>query len=358
MKIIFLSFFSFIFNNLFCQITIVNEYKLPIAFVNLSDNNQTVLVKSDWSGSVEWSKLKGVGENDTIYFNHASYNSQWILKKNINHNDTIILTEKNYIFSEVVVTANQKPKKYQTINACYRSYQTNNDSLIYYTDGSVEYLTKTKKNKYDKRLKEYRVYQDSLYLTNLKERKISVNFKLARTPPPLTDYLPKHFFKSNSLSLSKNISGSFDILTKDNIKIGTVKKDSNYVTYYIDDIFSCITRDFTKYEAIQLKSDVTLIFKVSENNEHLLIDNFDNLVYSKIYRKYHFKHASEKKYTEIENVEEIFVEEVNFSNEVETDKYNNGFGFPQKSNFSTPFWQKCNCELYQIPPYSSLLLKP
>lgn len=352
----FLSLINLIFNISFGQITIVNEYKLPIAFVEVSANNEKVLANSNWNGTIDWKLFQGRSINDTIYFNHTGFDHKWIIKKDIKNGDTVMLMDKSFVLSEVIVTATKTPKKYQIINACYRSYQSNNDSLIYYTDGLVEYLTKTKKNNYDKRLKAYRVYYDSLYLANVKERKISVNFRLARTPPPLTEYLPKTYFKSNDLRLNKDTSGNFEILTKNNIKIGTVKRDSSFVTYSIDDIFSCKTRNFNKYEAVQLKSHVTLIFNAPDNSEDILIDNFDKLVYSKIYRKYDFKHASEKTFTEINNVEEIFVESVRSSNEVETDQYNNGFGFPLKSNYSTPFWEKCNCELYRYPPYLATAL--
>ena len=73
---------------------------------------------------------------------------------------------------------------------------------------------------------------------------------------------------------------------------------------------------------------------------------------------YNFKHVSDKNFTVINNVEEIFVEEVNDLNEIEADNYSSSFGFPKKSNYSTPFWGKCKCELYHIPPFEPSVLIP
>ena len=356
MKFIFSSILFLFFNQLFCQITIVNQYDLPISGVELSSNKHHIIAKSNVNGVVEWNKLESQRLTDTIYFNHLSYNSKWILKKHIKTNDTIVLTEKNHHLSEVLVSANNGDKKYQTINACYRSYQTNEDSLIYYTDGLVEYMTKIKKNNYQKSLKEYRVYRDSAYLANIVERQISGHLKLAWTSPPLTEYLPDSYFKRKDLLLYPSANGNIEILTKDSVKIGLIKKDSNLVTIFIDDIFKCKSRKLANSEAIQLKCDVTLVFSVPENSEDTIIDSFDNLVYSKIYRKYNYKHEKDKEYIEIENVDEIFVEDVNQLYEIDTDNYSKNFGLPAKSNFSTPFWEKCNCELYQIPPYTALEL--
>ena len=349
MKQVFLFLILINFTHLNCQITIVNHSNFPIAYVKLYSSNQTLLTQSDINGVIEWGKLKNLSPTDTIYFKHISYNTKWLKKKDINN--IIVLTESNYNLSEILVTES-KSKKHQFIDACFRSYQKNNDLLIYYTDGLIEYTTKTNKQKYKNKLKEYRTYQNSIYISDLKKRKFTNTFKVVRVPPPLVEYLPKKYFKHKRLSLSKKNDREFDILTKNNIVIGTIEKDSNYITYFINDVFSNKIRKFAKYEAIQLKSEITLIFKCKNQNGNFLITNFDDLVYSKIYRQYNFKYVTDVRYTKIDNIEEIFVESVKHLNEIEIDNYNNRFGFPKDSKFKTPFWERCKCHLYSPTNFS------
>jgi len=349
MKLPLLTLSIFIFTSLTSQITIVNQSNSSIKSVHLHSSNNSLLTISNKKGVVNWSQLENISLTDTIYFSHVSYNSKWIIKSNITKTDTIVLIDKNHNLSEMSVTAN---KKYQKINACYRSYQTNNDSLIYYTDGIADYVTKIGKNKYQKRIKEHRAYEDSSYTSNIKDKSIKITFRIAGTSRPLTEYIPKKYFKRRDLNIKPGLNGGMEIFTNNNIKIGSIKKDSNFVTYFINDIFSTKTRKLPKYEAIQLKTEITLVFKLSEDSDTYLITNFNNLVYSKVYRKYDFKRDTDKDYTEIQGVSEIFVQNIRFSNEIEAEKYSKGFGFPRISNYSSLFWKNCKCSFFYPPPFT------
>lgn len=351
MKLLFTALSWFICCNLFSQVAIVDESNMPVSAVKVYASKQILLAQSDKNGSVEWSKIQNRKSTDTIYFKHSGYETKWILRQKINMNDTIVLDYKVQQLPEFNLTS-EKTKQYQRINACYRSYQLNDDSLIYYTDGLVDYLTQTNKLKYQKMLKDHRSYTDSAYVNDIKKRSYVMIFKVAGVSRPLTEYLPEKYFKRNNLRLSSQDNGIIDILTKKNIKIGTIEKDSGFVTYSINDIFSNKSRNVPKYESNQLSSDITLVYKISENDSNFMKNSFDDLVYSKIYRKYDFKHVTDKEYTRIENTEEIFVESIQYVNEVEIDKFNNRFGFPKESIYQTAFWEKCNCKFYTLPPFS------
>ncbi len=214
----------------------------------------------------------------------------------------------------------------------------------------VDYYTKTNKSNYQKKLKENRTYTDSAYIQDVKKRNYMMIFKISRVSPPPSEYLPKKYFKQNKLILADQGNGVVNILTKDKIKIGTIEKDSNFVTYFINDIYSNRLRKSPKYEANQLKFEITLVFKIS-NNSNFLVENFDNLVYSKIYRQFDYRYNSDKEFTKINNVEEIFVENIQFLDSVDIDNFNDRFGFPQKNNYETNFWEKCNCKFYYLPPF-------
>lgn len=355
MKLLFTSLLWVIYGNLFCQITVIDESNLPVSAVKVYASKQILLAQSDKKGLVEWSAIENRIATDTIYFKHAGYDTKWILRQNININDIILLTHKTQQLPEFNLTSVKK-KQYQTIEACYRSYQLNDDSLIYYTDGLVSYLTETNKMNYQKLLKERRSYKDSVYLQDVKMRSYMMIFALAGVSQPLTEYLPKKYFKRNRLTLSRQTDGTIDILTINKTKIGKIEKDSNFVTFSINDYtISNTSRKAPKYEVNYLSFDITLVFKNSENDTSLIKHSFDDLVYSKIHRKYDVKRISDQQSTRIENVEEIFVEKVQYVNKAEInqfDQYNDRFGFPKKSNFQIAFWEKCNCKFYTLPPFS------
>lgn len=340
---------------IFGQITVVNEFNIPINNAELFSKSNTLIAKSNINGNIIWNSSKNVNENDTICIKHPEYENYFVVFHIIQSIDSIVLIHKTNVFPEVHVNSNKITKSFQIMNACFRSYQLNNDSLIYYIDGKVDYLTKTDKIEYKKMLKEHRIFKDTNYLNNQIKRNYEIAFSLARVSQPLTNYLPKKYFKQHHLKLIHQPDGSIHIETKKKVKIGSVELDSNLVRYTINDIYSCKKRKTLKYEANQINSDITLVFTTIEEKKNDLEVNFDKLVYSRIYRKYDFKHASDSQFTSIENVEEIFVEDIHFSNEVDQIKFNDRFGFPKQSKFSTSFWEKCNCKLYALPPFNTLL---
>lgn len=352
MKVVFFVVLWFIYGKSFSQITIINTSKNPIYAVKLYSSQQIFLDQSDKSGLIKWSSIENLMPSDTIYLKHPEYEAKCLLKNELKLVDSIVLNIKVRQLPEVFVSSVKNAKRFQTINACFRSYQLNDDSLIYYTDGLVDYLTETKKMNYLKMLREHRTYTDSSYINDIKKRPYMQIFKVARIPPPLREYIPSKFFNRNDLILSHQGDGTIFIQTSNNIKIGTIKKDSSFIFYFINDIFSNKLRKAPKYEANQLSTEINLVFKIADNDSNVYINNFNDLVYSKIYRKYDFKQNTVKEVTRIQNVEEIFVESIQYLNEVEKEKYNNRFGFPSDNQYKTAFWEKCNCIFYSTPPYS------
>lgn len=337
MKYTYSIFFLLININLNCQITIVDNDSIPISSVELYSNRKTLLALSNDDGEVQWNKLQNQTLTDTIYFNHINYDSKWIIRKNIGIKDTIILSATNHQLPEIFVAAtkNKISKKYQSINALYKSYQTNNDSLIYYTDGQIDYLSKVNKFKYRRKLGQYRTYLDSAYISNREKRKIEFQVGL---PSLRAEYLPKTYFQSKDLELYKNVNGTIEIISKNEIQIGRIKEDSTFVSFFYNDIFSNKSRGIGKVEALQTKSEVTLVFKRNSNKGDFLIDSFDDLVYSKIERQYNLK--QDKEITKIEQIEEICIEGFDYMNEVEIDLYSKGFGFPKGNNYQNHFWKE------------------
>ena len=89
-----------------------------------------------------------------------------------------------------------------------------------------------------------------------------------------------------------------------------------------------------------------MVFKNKDNNKlEELISNFDNLIYFKSIYGQKFKHNKNKNAKQMKSIEEIFVENVHF-----TDSFDNAYskkrGMPLNSSYSDKFWKHCACDFY------------
>ena len=339
------------YSNILAQIYIVNESRELLPNVQVFSERQ-IIAHSNEYGVLSEDSFSKLNSNDTLVFKHIGYNSKFLLKKNIKNNDTIVLVTKKYELDEVLI---EGEKKYKIIDAFYRSRQINDDSLIYYTDGEVEYLSKFNKDKYKRKLKSHRVYIDSNYIKTIKKRNIMFVFSIARVSLPLIEFLPNKYIEKNRLYLEEVTESLLKIYTKDSNELGTIELDSAYVKYKFRDIDSNITRKAPNLESTYLCSQITFVFNKKDDMNNYLYDNFNNLVYSKIEREYKIKYKEDKKYIRVKNVEEIFVKDVLFVNKVNKDEYLYKYGLPKDSNYSNNFMNNCSNEFYKPFPIEKYL---
>jgi len=347
--ILFIFFILAPFNALLAQVIIVDSNKKPIAYVHISSSNSNLDALTDAEGFIKSEVLKNITETDTVYFSHVSYKPLNILKKDIQSIDTIVLLNQEYNLKDVNVIDTIDKKNFFVMDACYRSYQLNNDSMIYYRDGKVDYINKIGKQKYDIKRKMGRILTNRKMEASMKHRQIAIIF-YPSVPSLFYGYLPAYYIKKNKLKTTLNEYGDTIITTQDGYKVGNIKSTPNLIIYSIHDDRVQEPKKALKTEVIFRAEEFILIFKNTENGNPAAINKFDNLLYFKHSYELKYKHDKDRQYTKVNSVSEIFVENTQFKKTINKNEYKDRYGMPQKSNYSSEFWNNCNCEFYYSTP--------
>lgn len=354
MRIILIVFSVYLsISNLFSQIVITDINKNPIPFVQIVSNNKYFFAQTNLKGEIDNNDIKKLKESDTLFFHHVSFEKEYKIKANLLPTDTIVLSPKVYVLKEFSISAKEKSEKYVLINACYRSYQANNDSMAYYTDGKVEYQSKIKKNDFKLFKKEYRAFTNTRLENEAPQRSVAVTFK-PTIPRPPADYLPARYIEEHKLKQVPKKNGKIELYYKDNKLIGVIEVLPQYIKYSINDIRTNTTRKAFETEVNFKKIEVTMLFRNSGHSDPASMGNFDDLIYSKTLREYRVKHDKDRDYNKIFSVEEFFIENVRYSQALGDTEYTNGIGMPKSSSHSSEFWKTCNCEAY-YPPQEQIL---
>jgi len=302
MRYIFLLLLKLVFiNNLFSQVVIVDIGNNPIPFVQVTAENKYFQTQSDLEGVVEIDAFRELKETDTIFFHHVSYQMKYILKKNLSIIDTI-----------------------------------------------VEYLSKTGKNKYTLRKKEHRSFVNTKIEESMAHRSVGITF-LPHIPRPPEYYLPFNYIKKHNLILKQGANGNKEIFSQKGELIGKIETTDATITFSINDNHINPTRKALKTEVTIQGKEFILVFRNNGLSDVTAIDKIDDLLYFKSINKILYKHNKDKKHTKVFQVQELFIEDVNYTNTVNTNSYTNRSGMPQFSSYNSNFWNSCNCEAYYLP---------
>lgn len=346
------------FINTKAQTVIVDAENKPIPLVQVYTKNKNYFKVSDLNGKIDLSDFLAGKTNDTLFFHHLSYQTTAIKISGKWQRDTVRIQTKIFDLKElsVVESANENKNKYQVVKACYRSLQSNNGINKYYSDGNIEYLVGGKKNtSYSLAKKiENRYFQNDKLIEQDVQRKIEVVYTLSGPSALYLDKLPKKFIKDRKLIAKKNDEGTIELYNKDSLLYGKIESRTDYVVYTVNDYKKLKTRKLFKTEDQLLKLEYVMIFKRKPEIEVLELEAINDLVYYRGISEHNTKHDKDKEYTFIRYEDEIFVEEVLLNEGIIDEKkfYENGERFT-KSNYTKPFWESCNCELY-YPPSNSI----
>lgn len=348
MRLIFI--LSLVFNtmNIFGQIVITDNNSNPIPFVQLNSNNKYFFAQTNLKGEVLLADITKLKDADTLFLHHVSYEKAFRIKRDLLSRDTIRLQQRSYELRELAVTSKGVKNKYQKISACYRSFQANNDSAAYYTDGKVGYLSKANKDNYKLLRKEYRSFANTRLEDEVIHRKVGITFKPGVPWPPF-DYLPLNYAKKHHLKYIPIDNGRKGIFTRDSILIGEIEKSPKYIKYSINNIYSIGTRKAFETEVNLIKYEIVMLFRNNGDADETQIKRFDDLLYFKILREFKVKHDKDKDYTKILNIDELFIEDVWYTQSLSNEEYNSGFGMPKTSSYKSEFWKNCSCEAYYPP---------
>lgn len=324
---------------------VLDESKQPIPFVDvLVLGDYTTFWQTNLNGKIPAKAILSLQANDTLVFHHISYNEKKISKADLKANDSIFLVQNNYELKEIQLSS--KPPKYQKMKACFRSLVIQDNRALYYSDGTVDYLTKNKKLNYQLHRKAYRAFEHKKLAKYDVSHKVEVGISPALTPKPEESYLPYQMVEKYDLILIKSDSITTLLLTEDSLLIGEIKEQSNFIEYKINHVF--LQR---KRKAFNTEVDITAFYlymvfrKQTAVSDNFLYKNFNQLLYYSNRYHYTIKHDKEKEKRVIENFCEFFIENISFLDE-EDREYTKSVGMPRDSKYETEFWKTCDCKLY------------
>lgn len=328
--------------------TIVDKDKNPIPFVNIRILGKANYVwQSNSNGEIPKNVIAQLSDEDSIKLQHISYETKKLRKRELLQSDSIFLEFRNYNIRTFEV--NQKHPKYHKINACYRSVVVQDSEPIYYSDGKVSYFASNKKLKYNLKRFVYRVFEHAKIERFIVTHKTSYEEANAKTPSLLKKYLPYQIICKHKLLVQTQDSVNYKLFTHDSLKIGDMNRRENRIDYRID---YGILNSYANKEMKILKTDVFMSdqvvfmsFRAKEGLEPNDIKNFENLLVYTYTHKSRLKHENDKKPRHYEVYKTLFVEDFTFLNQKDQE-YDDRYGMPRKSMYSSPFWENCNCELY------------
>src|SRR5690554_44114 len=337
----------FFFTKSYSQIIVMDINNKPIPFVEVLSSNKHFYTQTNLNGEINWADLKNLKNGDTLFFQLITYERISIPFADLSSSDTIRLKERVHQLQEFSVVSNTKKYKFQILNACYRSYQVNDDSVAYYIDGKVGYLSKIGKDKYDLLLKENRVLENKEIDEQTLDRKISIGLKPSIPRPPL-GYLPFNFYKKGGFIYHSNDSSIVKTIDQESIQLGRIEYNEKHVKLNFNDSSFNGTNNMLKSEIKREKREITLIFKNSKELDFESTKTFDHLIYYRDYREYSIKHNKDEEYTRIIQIDELFIEDVTYTKSIDKDIYSSSWR-QNNSNYISEFWNNCNCEIYQTP---------
>jgi hypothetical protein len=328
--------------------TIIDKDKTPIPFVNIRISSKANHVwQSDSKGEIPKNLIPELSDSDSLALQHISYEIKKLSKKELLQNDSIYLEHKNYNIS--VFEVSQKPPKYHLINACFRSTVVQDSEPIYYSDGRASYFASNKRLKYDLKRFVYRVFEHVKIERFIVTHKTSYEEGNAKTPSLLKKFLPHQLIYKHKLLVHTQDSVNYKILTPDSLKIGELNRLENRIDYRIDygilNSYANKEMKILKTEAFISDQIIFMSFRAKEGVEPNDIKNFENLLVYTYSYKSRLKHENDKKTRHYEVYKTLFVEDFTYLDQKDQE-YDDRYGMPRKSLYSSPFWENCNCELY------------
>jgi len=334
------------------QITIVDsKSKLPIPFVQITIENGQFAAISDLNGKISLDTLKhlNLNANCKLTLQHISYNNEVVTFESLKKMSAVLMNERIVNLDEVIV----KPIKFDFIvlKGYFRSYELDDNEIKYYTDGIVEYYVPVKGGSTKFNPLEYRTLRNKLLVDKQIYHTATVIIKVAGFPDIEAGKLVKEIKAKYKL---RDTEYGKEILLKDQ-KVGAVKKNKNDILQ-ID-----IDKIAPKKEEIHSLFGYTSRIENINISEDYSSDSFDwidmsELVSRKEYRKFYFKHKSDKKETLYECVNEFYTIGVNYTtkSEIKKLKLSTDRTLRESHQYLGNYWE--NLKKYGIPTISEQIV--
>lgn len=339
-KLLFISFLVLICNYSIAQIHIVDSIdNAPIPFVHIISENGIIIGTSNIGGIIDIQNNVSIQnvKNSSISFHHISYQNKDVEVNSLSNTDTIKLNQRDVLISEIKVTNKSEPV-YLVLKGFFRSYQIENGTPKYYTDGIVEYYIS--KNKLKNRVIMNRSFRNKKLVEADKKRINTIRMIVACTPyinaKPQIDELNSDY--------SFETINDKKIIKKENVNVGLMNldKQSGLIELNIDLIAPAKESVSSLFN---YTSKITSI-NITENYSSSDLTNIqkDDLINRKEYRKIFFKHKKDKGFIEIDALHEFYVFEKKYlyKSDLKEVDHSNNFSLKESSSYSTEYWNELN----------------
>lgn len=343
-------------NHSIAQTHIVDiDNNTPIPFVHVISDKGIILGTSNMDGIIDFRKINASSnhENKSVSFHHISYqNEEWEMA-NLLNTDTVKLKQRVIAIPDIVITNKSQEPVYLVLKGFYRSYQIENGIPKYYTDGIVEYYIS--KNQFKNRVIQHRSFRNKMLVDAEKKRVNMVSIVAACTPyinaKTEIDELDKEY------SIEKEIDKQF--IKKQNAIVGSIIQDKQSRLFQVNIDLIAPETDQTR-SLFNYTSKITSI-DITESYSSTDFTNIikDDLVSRKEYRKIYFKHKKDKKYFEIDVVDEFYVfdKQYLYKSDLKGLDLSSNFSLKESCSYSNEYWkefQKYN--MLKLPEYIEKLL--
>ena len=335
--------FLFLLNSYFTvgQLVILDKKdRSPIPFVHFLSTKGNLIATSNLEGIVVFNENH---DNDTISVQHLSYHKLKTSIGNLKIKDTIFLEEKVNLLSEVII----KPRNNRSVivlKGYFRSYEINDNTPKFYTDGIVEYYIK--RNNVKMKLLDYRAYENEELVKREKQRTNMVVMRLA-TVPRINHNTIRDAIKTKKYTI-ENVAADIMEIRKESSVVGTIKHDNslNIITLNMDFIKPNDSNSKTlfNYTSKIVNNVLTEIYS-NENNDKISIKSILGI---KGYRRIFFKHKKDDLFTELQGITELFIIKKSLFNKDDYKKIkSSSYAFPESTSHTYEYWN--NLKEFNIP---------
>ena len=182
-KLLYFCILLYFCNHSIAQTHIVDiDNNTSIPFVHVISDKGIILGTSNMDGIIDFRKINALtnNENKSVSFHHISYQNEGWEMANLLNADTIKLKQRVIVIPDFVITNKSKEPVYLVLKGFYRSYQIENGTPKYYTDGIVEYYIS--KNQLKNRVIQHRSFRNIKLVDAEKKRVNKVSIVAASTP--------------------------------------------------------------------------------------------------------------------------------------------------------------------------------
>jgi hypothetical protein len=286
-----------------------------VPYVEFFSKQSELIGVTDSRGEVSINLLNKINnlKSQEVIVSHPFYKSKQIDINQLKSKPTVLLSPIYNKLNEVIISTKQK--KYLKVKAYYRILCNTNENLHNYVDGIVDYYIDVHKNKIKTQVLSNRIFKNN----NLKvyESGLISNLDFSKVAYLNGSYMT--FDKiSNKYNINKVKSDKFQLVDKSDLKEKgylSISNDNNKViTQFklIQDDAPIVNKIFG-YEFINISNDVYMI------NQSVNIEDIrhKNLLYFKTTSLGKTKRKKESVYKQSSVVEEIFILNTEYTNEIE-----------------------------------------